>query len=150
MLEGVSWVSGQSPKINFVVQPVQYVKPCGRSEHVGSPRRIHSRALWTQTILLTVCWFFAFITLKMRGAIIKYLYALFNVLQVETSKPISVLLCQSCTGQQKSIWITCGQNWPPSVVSLSLQGAFFLVFYFLLNDEVSEQSTFLMSVGCVS
>ncbi|XP_064634672.1 adhesion G protein-coupled receptor L1-like [Lineus longissimus] len=57
---------------------------------------IHTKALWTQLILLTIMWAFAFISVKMRGSIIKYLFALFNI----------------------------------------LQGSFFLVFYFLLNDEV--------------
>ena len=43
---------------------------------------IHSKALWTQVILLTVCWCFAFLTLRMRGLILKVLYGLFTGLQV--------------------------------------------------------------------
>lgn len=43
---------------------------------------IHSRALWTQVILLTICWAFAVLTLRMSGIIIKVLYGLFNCAQV--------------------------------------------------------------------
>ncbi|CAD5123647.1 DgyrCDS11973 [Dimorphilus gyrociliatus] len=41
----------------------------------------HSKALWSQVILLTMSWSFAFISLRMVGAIVKWLYALFNCLQ---------------------------------------------------------------------
>jgi len=43
---------------------------------------IHMRGLWTQLILITVVWSFAFVSLKMHDTILKYLYALMNCLQV--------------------------------------------------------------------
>ncbi|CAH1794754.1 unnamed protein product [Owenia fusiformis] len=58
----------------------------------------HSKALWTQVILLPVTWMFAFLSLRMRGVVLKFLYGMFAV----------------------------------------LQGSFFLVFYFFLNEEVRE------------
>lgn len=67
-----------------------------QSEKTNKTIQIHSKALWTQTILLTTIWSFAFISLKMTDNILKYLYAMFNC----------------------------------------LQGAFFIVFYFLLHEEV--------------
>jgi len=39
------------------------------------------KGLWTQVILVTVNWSFAFLSLKMHDSIIKYLYAMMNVLQ---------------------------------------------------------------------
>jgi hypothetical protein len=38
--------------------------------------------LWTQTILLAVGWTFAILSINMKGEIVKWLHALFNVLQV--------------------------------------------------------------------
>ncbi|KAI0236958.1 hypothetical protein LSAT2_012517 [Lamellibrachia satsuma] len=73
-----------------------YESSYSKNEKTNNMILIHSKALWTQTILLTLCWSFAFISVTMHDAIVKLLYALFNI----------------------------------------LQGAFFLVFYFLLNDEV--------------
>ncbi|XP_074649069.1 adhesion G protein-coupled receptor L3-like [Tubulanus polymorphus] len=67
-----------------------------KNEQANKVILIHSKALWTQVILLTIAWAFAFVSVRMRGSILKYLYAMFNC----------------------------------------LQGAFFLVFYFLLNEEV--------------
>ncbi|KAK3590964.1 hypothetical protein CHS0354_034536 [Potamilus streckersoni] len=54
------------------------------------------KALWTQVILITVFWSFAFVSLKMTDRIIKYLFGLFGF----------------------------------------LQGVFFIVFYFLLHEEI--------------
>ncbi|KAK2189699.1 hypothetical protein NP493_99g02003 [Ridgeia piscesae] len=73
-----------------------YESSYSKNETTNNMILIHSKALWTQTILLSLCWSFAFISVMMHDDIVKLLYALFNI----------------------------------------LQGAFFLVFYFLLNDEV--------------
>ena len=40
------------------------------------------KALWTQIILITAVWSFAFWSLKMSDKIFKYLFGLFNFLQV--------------------------------------------------------------------
>lgn len=45
-------------------------------------RRVHSKALWTQAILLTTAWGFAFLSFMMLDEILKYLYAMFACLQV--------------------------------------------------------------------
>ncbi|CAC5417390.1 unnamed protein product [Mytilus coruscus] len=52
-----------------------------KSEKTNKIITIHMRGLWTQLILVTVVWSFAFISLKMHDAILKYLYALMNCLQ---------------------------------------------------------------------
>ncbi|CAG5122306.1 unnamed protein product, partial [Candidula unifasciata] len=67
-----------------------------KSDKTNKIINIHMKALWTQVILVTVCWAFAFISIKMVDTILKYLYAMFT----------------------------------------SLQGAFFLVFYMFLHEEV--------------
>ncbi|KAK3761610.1 hypothetical protein RRG08_040305 [Elysia crispata] len=67
-----------------------------KSDKSNKVINIHMKALWTQVILVTVVWAFAFISVKMLDTILKYLYAMFT----------------------------------------SLQGAFFVVFYMLLHDEV--------------
>ena len=40
------------------------------------------RGLWIQIILITVSWSFAFLSLRMHDTVIKYLYAMMNILQV--------------------------------------------------------------------
>lgn len=40
------------------------------------------RGLWIQIILITVSWAFAFLSLRMHDSVIKYLYAMMNILQV--------------------------------------------------------------------
>lgn len=45
--------------------------------------RIQMRGLWIQIILVTVSWSFAFLSLRMHDAVIKYLYAMMNILQVK-------------------------------------------------------------------
>ncbi len=92
---------------------------------VGS---IHSRALWTQVILLTICWTFAVLTLRMSGIIIKVLYGLFNCAQVCT-----VVTCQQIAVASGVILSDLCHD-----IELHVQGAFFFVFYFLLNDEVRK------------
>ncbi|XP_041364256.1 uncharacterized protein LOC121379672 [Gigantopelta aegis] len=67
-----------------------------KSEKTNRIILIHMKGVWTQLILVTVCWSFAFVSLKMIDAILKYLYALFNC----------------------------------------LQGAFFIVFYVFLHEEI--------------
>ncbi|XP_048760884.1 adhesion G protein-coupled receptor L2-like isoform X2 [Ostrea edulis] len=42
---------------------------------------IQMRGLWIQIILVTVSWSFAFLSLRMHDAVIKYLYAMMNILQ---------------------------------------------------------------------
>lgn len=42
----------------------------------------HTKAVWTQITLLTLCWTFAIMSLVIYGSIIKYLYAFLNCLQV--------------------------------------------------------------------
>ncbi|XP_050390445.2 cadherin EGF LAG seven-pass G-type receptor 1 [Patella vulgata] len=69
-----------------------------KSEKTNKIIMIHMKGLWTQIILVTVCWAFAFISIKMVDQILKYIYALFNC----------------------------------------LQGAFFMVFYLLLHEEIRE------------
>ena len=44
--------------------------------------RIQMKGVWIQVILITVCWSFAIISITMVDRILKYLYALFNCLQV--------------------------------------------------------------------
>ncbi|CAL1530171.1 unnamed protein product, partial [Lymnaea stagnalis] len=68
-----------------------------KSDKTNKIINIHMKALWTQVILITVCWAFAFISLKIVDTILKYLFAMFT----------------------------------------SLQGAFFVVFYMFLHEEVS-------------
>ena len=53
------------------------------------------KGLWTQIILITSVWSFAFISLKMSDRILKYLFGLFNCLQVRTSLNIPVDLYTS-------------------------------------------------------
>ncbi|ESO83436.1 hypothetical protein LOTGIDRAFT_169300 [Lottia gigantea] len=67
-----------------------------KTEKTNKIIMINMKGLWTQLILVTVCWAFAFISIKMVDQILKYIYALFNC----------------------------------------LQGAFFMVFYMLLHEEV--------------
>ncbi|XP_059158667.1 cadherin EGF LAG seven-pass G-type receptor 1-like [Physella acuta] len=69
-----------------------------KSDKTNKVINIHMKALWTQVILVTVCWAFAFISIKIVDTILKYLYAMFT----------------------------------------SLQGAFFVVFYMFLHEEVRE------------
>ncbi|XP_062603482.1 adhesion G protein-coupled receptor L2-like [Saccostrea cucullata] len=42
---------------------------------------IQMRGLWIQIILVTVSWAFAFLSLRMHDSVIKYLYAMMNILQ---------------------------------------------------------------------
>ncbi|PAA88199.1 hypothetical protein BOX15_Mlig026270g1 [Macrostomum lignano] len=70
-----------------------------KDEKANKAITIHSKALWTQVILLSVSWSFAFVSIIMHDIIVKLLYAMFNC----------------------------------------LQGIFFVVFYFLLNDEVQHK-----------
>ncbi|XP_070181949.1 cadherin EGF LAG seven-pass G-type receptor 1-like [Littorina saxatilis] len=51
------------------------------SEKTNKIITIHMKGLWIQIILITVCWAFAIISIKMVDRILKYLYALFNCLQ---------------------------------------------------------------------
>ncbi|XP_046574177.1 cadherin EGF LAG seven-pass G-type receptor 1-like [Haliotis rubra] len=67
-----------------------------KSEKTNKVILIHMKGVWTQLILNTVCWSFAFISIKMVDTILKYLFAMFNF----------------------------------------LQGAFFVVFFVLLHEEV--------------
>ena len=46
------------------------------------------KGLWIQIILITVCWSFAIISITMVDRILKYLYALFNILQVSSSSTL--------------------------------------------------------------
>ncbi|XP_033739252.1 cadherin EGF LAG seven-pass G-type receptor 1-like [Pecten maximus] len=52
-----------------------------KSEKTNKVLTIQMKGMWTQIILVTVNWSFAFLSLKMHDSIIKYLYALMNVLQ---------------------------------------------------------------------
>ncbi|KAI8794290.1 latrophilin-3, partial [Biomphalaria glabrata] len=52
-----------------------------KSDKTNKIINIHMKALWTQVILVTVCWSFAFISLKIMDNILKYLYAMFTSLQ---------------------------------------------------------------------
>ncbi|KAJ8318311.1 hypothetical protein KUTeg_003402 [Tegillarca granosa] len=52
-----------------------------KSEKTNNIIMIHMKGLWTQIILITVCWAFAFVSLKMHDSILKYLYAMMNCLQ---------------------------------------------------------------------
>ena len=76
----------------------------------------------------------------MRGVIIKYLYALFNTLQVRNNI-FTLLVNFEARFVYKIEWVGCTTELTGTVVIfyvvLFFQGAFFLVFYFLLNDEVS-------------
>ncbi|XP_052265655.1 adhesion G protein-coupled receptor L2-like [Dreissena polymorpha] len=67
-----------------------------KSEKSNKTITLLMKGLWTQIILITVAWAFAFGSLKMHDRILKYIFGLFN----------------------------------------GLQGAFFLVFYLLLNEEI--------------
>ncbi|XP_064617683.1 LOW QUALITY PROTEIN: adhesion G protein-coupled receptor L2-like [Liolophura sinensis] len=52
-----------------------------KSEKTNKVILIHCKSLWTQVILLTVCWAFAFLSVKMMDPIIKYLYAIVLCIQ---------------------------------------------------------------------
>ncbi|KAI8521829.1 oligodendrocyte development [Branchiostoma belcheri] len=43
--------------------------------------RNHAKAVWTQLVLAMVTWTFSFLSLKMVGAILQYLFAIFSTLQ---------------------------------------------------------------------
>ena len=42
----------------------------------------HTKAVWTQIVLLTLCWTFALMSLIIHGKVVKYLFAFLNCLQV--------------------------------------------------------------------
>lgn len=42
----------------------------------------HTKAVWTQFVLLAVCWIFFLMSLVIYGSLIKYLFAFLNCLQV--------------------------------------------------------------------
>lgn len=51
------------------------------SEKTNRVIMIQMRGLWIQIILITVSWAFAFLSLRMHDSVIKYLYAMMNILQ---------------------------------------------------------------------
>ena len=60
------------------------------------------RGLWIQIILITVSWSFAFLSLRMHDTVIKYLYAMMNILQVRrTIDSVMITICTYCSRKFK-------------------------------------------------
>jgi hypothetical protein len=83
--------------------------------------RNHTKAVWTQIVLLGLCWTFGIMSFMLIGEVAKYLYAFLNCLQVN-------LINIDYFGYKNS-----------NLKSLILKkGSFLFIFYFLLNEEVRK------------